>query len=95
MNSTCELGGDAARAFKPYPDYKDSGVPWLGEVPKHWKTERAKWLFRKMEQPVRENDEVVTCFRDGSSHCGKTDGFAVSPSHFRKSAIREFAGATL
>ena len=65
MNSTCELGGDAARAFKPYPDYKDSGVPWLGEVPKHWKTERAKWLFRKMEQPVRENDEVVTCFRDG------------------------------
>ena len=65
MNSTCELGGDAARALKPYPDYKDSGVPWLGEVPKHWKTERAKWLFRKMEQPVRENDEVVTCFRDG------------------------------
>ena len=54
-----------ARALKPYPDYKDSGVPWLGEVPKHWKTERAKWLFRKMEQPVRENDEVVTCFRDG------------------------------
>ena len=49
----------------PYPATKDSGVQWLGEVPKHWKTERAKWLFRKMEQPVRENDEVVTCFRDG------------------------------
>ena len=65
MNSTCELGRHSARALEPYPDCKDSGVPWLGEVPKHWKTERAKWLFRKMEQPVRENDEVVTCFRDG------------------------------
>ena len=65
MNSTCELSRHSARALKPYQDYKDSGVPWLGEVPKHWKTERAKWLFRKMEQPVRENDEVVTCFRDG------------------------------
>ena len=50
---------------KTYPAMKDSGVPWLGETPNHWKTERAKWLFRKMEQPVRDNDEVVTCFRDG------------------------------
>ncbi len=22
--------------LKPYPAYKDSGVPWLGEVPAHW-----------------------------------------------------------
>ena len=51
---------------KTYPAMKDSGVPWLGETPSHWKTERAKWLFRKMELPVRENDEVVTCFRDGA-----------------------------
>jgi type I restriction enzyme S subunit len=24
--------------LKPYPAYKDSGVPWLGEVPEHWDT---------------------------------------------------------
>ena len=51
--------------LKPYPLMKDSGVPWLGEVPGHWQIERAKWLFRKMDRPVREQDEVVTCFRDG------------------------------
>ncbi len=51
--------------LKPYPAMKDSDVPWLGEVPTHWETERAKWLFRKMERPVRESHEVVTCFRDG------------------------------
>jgi hypothetical protein len=22
--------------FKPYPEYRDSGVEWLGEVPVHW-----------------------------------------------------------
>ena len=51
--------------LKPYPAYEDSGVPWLGEVPAHWETSRAKGLFRKMERRVKDSDEVVTCFRDG------------------------------
>ena len=51
--------------LKPYLAYKPSGVEWLGDVPAHWAIERAKWLFQKMERPVREGDEVVTCFRDG------------------------------
>ena len=28
--------------LKPYPAMKDSGVEWLGDVPKHWTTERFK-----------------------------------------------------
>ena len=28
--------------LKPYPAYKDSGVPWLGEVPAHWEVWRLK-----------------------------------------------------
>jgi len=51
--------------LKPYAEYKESGLPWLGLVPEHWKSERAKWLFTKMDRPVRPDDEVVTCFRDG------------------------------
>ena len=51
--------------LKPYPAYKDSGVPWLGAIPAHWEVQRAKWLFQKMNRPVRESDDVVTCFRDG------------------------------
>ena len=49
----------------PYQTYKSTGVPWLGNIPEHWIVERAKWLFKKMERPVQEDDEVVTCFRDG------------------------------
>ena len=44
MNSTCELGSDAARALKPYPAYKDSRIAWLGEVPEHWQVRRLKTL---------------------------------------------------
>ncbi len=28
--------------LKPYPAYKDSGVPWLGEVPEHWEAHRIR-----------------------------------------------------
>ena len=52
--------------LQPYPAYGDSGVEWLGKVPTHWRTVRAKRLFRKMDRPVRPDDEVVTCFRDGT-----------------------------
>ena len=31
--------------LKPYQAYRDSGAPWLGEVPEDWLMERAKWLF--------------------------------------------------
>ena len=51
--------------LRPFPAMKDSGVPWLGKVPEHWGIERPKWLFHKMDRPVLESDEVVTCFRDG------------------------------
>ena len=36
--------------LKPYPAYKDSSVPWLGEVPEHWEVQRGKWLFRHKKQ---------------------------------------------
>ncbi len=51
--------------FPRYTDYKDSGVEWLGNIPRHWKSEKGKWLFLKMDRPVRPEDDVVTAFRDG------------------------------
>jgi len=30
----------------PYPEYKASGVPWLGDVPAKWRLLRGKWLFK-------------------------------------------------
>jgi type I restriction enzyme S subunit len=28
---------------------RDSGVPWLGEIPAHWEVERTRWLFRERD----------------------------------------------
>ena len=50
----------------PYSEYKQTEIAWLSAIPSHWKVERAKRLFRKMDRPVSESDEVVTCFRDGT-----------------------------
>lgn len=51
--------------LKPYPRYKDSGVPWVGGIPMHWKRQRGKALFAESHLPVHESDEIVTCFRNG------------------------------
>ncbi|WP_322615027.1 restriction endonuclease subunit S [Pseudomonas sp. BIC9C] len=33
-----------AGRYKPYPDYKDSGVEWLGEIPKSWEIKKLKYI---------------------------------------------------
>jgi type I restriction enzyme, S subunit len=35
--------------LKPYPEYKESGQEWLGQVPKHWEVRRTKFLLREMD----------------------------------------------
>ena len=51
--------------MKRYPEYKVSDAEWVGEIPVHWKMKRAKFIFRRLQRPVRENDEITTAFRDG------------------------------
>lgn len=36
--------------LKPYPEYKESGVPWLGKIPKHWELMKMKYLFRERSE---------------------------------------------
>lgn len=40
--------------YKAYPEYKDSGVEWLGEIPIHWKMLRHKYVafFTKGKNPT-------------------------------------------
>ena len=37
-------GRDSPSNFPAYPEYKDSGVEWLGEVPAHWEVVKLKRL---------------------------------------------------
>lgn len=53
------------RGLDPKAKLRDSGVPWLREIPAHWELRRAKYLFRQSALPLATGDEIVTCFRDG------------------------------
>jgi type I restriction enzyme, S subunit len=80
-----------SHALKPYPANKDAGVPWLGKVPTHWRMERAKWLFERMQRPVRPIDKTVTCFRDGMvtlRENRRTSGFTESLKEIGYQGVR-------
>lgn len=32
-----------------YPEYRDSGILWLGEIPMHWERRRCRFLFREVD----------------------------------------------
>jgi len=38
---------------------RDSGIPWLGEIPKHWETERTRWLFKERDQRSETGEEEL------------------------------------
>ena len=36
--------------LKPYPEYRDSGLPWLGKIPAHWQIVRNGRLFSQRNE---------------------------------------------
>ncbi len=52
-------------SFPRYESYSLSDIPWIEELPKGWRTQRLKTVFQLMARPVRDEDEIVTAFRDG------------------------------
>jgi type I restriction enzyme S subunit len=51
---------------KPYPAYKDSGIPWLGEIPVHWKAKPLKRVFRLINGSTPNSSTPE--FWDGNIH---------------------------
>ena len=73
MSTVNQLG-----KYQPYPEYKDSGISWLGHIPIEWELRRAKFIFQRIQRVVRDNDNIVTAFRDGQVTLRlnrRTDGF--------------------
>jgi type I restriction enzyme S subunit len=45
--------------LKPYPEYRDSGLPWLSKVPAHWRVLRAKHVFNPIDIRSKNGDEEL------------------------------------
>jgi type I restriction enzyme S subunit len=48
-----------SRGLDPHAPLCDSGIPWLGEIPAHWETERARWLFRERDERSESGEEEL------------------------------------
>lgn len=60
---------------------KDSGIEWIGEIPEDWDIKKGKWILSLLDQPVFQDDGVITCFRDGEVTLRskrREDGFTIS-----------------
>lgn len=78
--------------MKEYSEYRDSPVKWTGRVPAHWQFVRGKNLYEKLQRPVSDTDEVVTCFRDGTvtlRRNRRTTGFTESLKEIGYQGIRK------
>jgi len=49
----------SARRYKPYPEYKDSGVEWLGEIPAGRDVRRLK---RLISDPITDGSHETPQF---------------------------------
>lgn len=60
---------------------RDSGIEWIGKIPKHWIVLRGKYVLEILNKPVLVSDEIITCFRDGEVTLRKNrkeDGFTMA-----------------
>jgi len=82
--------------FKPYPEYKDSGVEWFGRIPKHWNIRPFKALLQRNDSGVwgdDSNDDGTIVIRSTEQ---TVDGKWVidAPAH-RRLSIKEISNARL
>lgn len=69
------------KGLDPTVPLKDSGVEWIGKIPETFEIRRGKAVLKLLDRPVCEDDEVITCFRNGEVTLRKNrreEGFTFS-----------------
>ena len=46
--------------LKPYPEYKDSGVAWLGVVPRHWRVLPNRAVFTEVKERDHPDEQMLS-----------------------------------
>jgi type I restriction enzyme, S subunit len=46
--------------YKAYPEYRDSGLQWLGEIPAHWEVMQSRRLFAQRKEKAQPSDKQLT-----------------------------------
>ena len=49
----------SAEDLKPYPEYRESGLPWIGQIPANWEIFRAKALLHRVDERSKTGKEEL------------------------------------
>lgn len=52
------------KGLNPDAEMKDSGIAWIGEIPKHWKVDKIKYYLKRNEPKNHGNAKVLSVYRD-------------------------------
>lgn len=80
------------QGINPNLPMRESYVDWIGAIPQGWAIRRAKYIFKKLSRPIRDEDGVVTCFRDGEVTLRtnrRTSGFTIATKEHGYQGIRK------
>ncbi len=64
-----------------HPSFKESGIDYIGLIPSSWTIKRGKYFFNYLQKTIRQDDGVITCFRDGEVTLRskrREEGFTIS-----------------
>jgi len=65
------------RGLAPSVPLKPSGIPWLGDIPKHWEVKRIKYLLREVDERSTTGSEPLLSMR-------MHHGLVFFAEHFRR-----------
>lgn len=54
-----EIANVVTKGLNPNVKMKDSGIPWIGEIPEHWTTRKIKFLFKERSEKGYPNEPVL------------------------------------
>ena len=68
-----QLHGPHPSDLPPYPQYKPSGIPWLGDIPAHWEMRRLKYSAVNVTKMTsqRNEDEITLALENVESWSGR------------------------
>src|SRR5690554_4432174 len=50
--------------LKPYPEYKESGVSWIGPIPKHWEMRKFRTILSSVNKRNRIDLPLLSVVRE-------------------------------
>lgn len=62
---------DNSQRYKAYPEYKDSGVEWLGEIPEDWEVVRLKYIAELSGNKISNSESQYVGLENVESKTGK------------------------